>query len=120
MAKTNYFDTVGHLDLIKVFKYMPKKDIRLLVSDALKAIKKSIMVLEINSAGLRKPINEIYPSVSLLQEAYSLDIPITFGSDAHAVEQVGYGYTEAKSMAKEIGYDYAVTFECRDRQLITI
>ena len=26
MAKTNYFQIVGHLDLIKVFKFLPKKD----------------------------------------------------------------------------------------------
>ena len=25
MAKTNYFQIVGHLDLIKVFKFLPKK-----------------------------------------------------------------------------------------------
>lgn len=118
MAKTGYFDIVGHLDLIKVFKFMPQKDVRLLAGEALAAIKKSNMVLEINTAGLRKPVKEIYPSELLLTEAYSLDIPITFGSDAHAVDQVGFAYDEAVALAKRVGYTKAVTFEQRDRELV--
>ena len=119
MAKSGHFDIVGHLDLIKIFKYMPKQDTRLLAKNALLAIKKSNMVLEINTAGLRKPINEIYPSVLLLEEAYSLNIPICFSSDAHAVEQIGFKYEEATALAKSIGYSKAVTFEAREKKLLT-
>ena len=119
MAKTGYFNIVGHLDLIKVFNYMPKKDIRLIASSALKAIKKSNMVIELNSAGLRKPIKEIYPSSLLLEMAYELDIPITFSSDAHAIGQIGFKYDEVIELAKNIGYNKAVTFEQRQQQLVT-
>lgn len=120
MAKSGHFDIVGHLDLIKVFKFMPTIDIRILAKDALKAIKDSGMVLEINTAGLRKPIAQMYPSPLLLQEAYELDIPITFGSDAHKVEQVGARLEQAYTLAKSLGYTKAVTFKQRDRELITI
>ena len=119
MAKSGKFDIVGHLDLIKIFKFMPKQDTRLLAKNALKAMKASNMVLEINTAGLRKPIGEMYPSRALVEEAYALDIPITFSSDAHAVEQIGAGYDLAKAMARDIGYTQAVTFKERDKQLIT-
>ena len=119
MAKTEQFNIVGHLDLIKVFNFMPTKDIRLIASKALKTIKKSNMVIELNSAGLRKPIKEIYPSPLLLEMAYELDIPITFSSDAHAIGQIGYKYNEATQLAKKIGYTQAVTFEQREQQLIT-
>ena len=119
MVKTGKFDIVGHLDLIKVFKYMPKQDIRILAKDVLKAIKDSNMVLELNAAGLRKPIGEIYPSPQLLEEAYALEIPITFSSDAHAVDQVGFGYDKVISLAKETGYTKAVTFQGRDKKLLT-
>ncbi len=118
MARSGKFDIAGHLDLIKVFKFMPKKDIRLLAKDALHAIKKSNMVLEVNTAGLRKPVGELYPSRALLEEAYALDIPITFSSDAHSVEQIGFGYDIATAQTKEIGYTKAATFEGRDRQLV--
>ena len=119
MASSGKFDIVGHLDLIKVFKYLPKQDIRLLAQKTLKAIKKSNMVLELNSAGLRKPIAEIYPSKTLLEEAYSLNIPITFSSDAHAVEHIGFSYDKVTALAKEVGYTQAVTFKQRDKELFT-
>jgi len=119
MAKTGYFDIVGHFDLIKVFKFMPTKDIRSIATNALKAIKKSGMVIELNAAGLRKPIKEIYPSKMLLEVAFEMNIPITFSSDAHAVEQVGFGYQETMLLAKSMGYTKAVTFKEREQQLIT-
>jgi histidinol-phosphatase (PHP family) len=118
MVKMGKFDIVGHLDLIKVFKYMPKTDVRLLAKNVLKAIKKSGMVMELNAAGLRKPVKEIYPSQALLEEAYDLNIPITFSSDAHAVDQVGFGYEKTVQLAKEIGYTKAVTFKEREKELI--
>ncbi len=119
MAKSGKFDIVGHLDLIKVFKYLPKKDIRLLAKDALRAIKDAGMVLELNTAGYRKPVGELYPSKALLEEAYEMDIPITFSSDAHSVEQIGFRYEDAVSVAKEVGYTQAVTFEQREKKMIT-
>jgi len=119
MAKSGKFDIVGHLDLIKVFKFMPKQDVRVLAKNVLRAIKNSNMVMEINTAGLRKPIGEMYPSRTLLEEAYDLAIPITFSSDAHAVEQIGAGYDLAIALAKDIGYTQAVSFQGRDKQLIT-
>jgi len=119
MAKMGRFDIVGHFDLIKVFNFMPNKDIRLLATPALKAIKKANMVLELNSAGLRKPCREIYPSFSLLEVAYELAIPITFSSDAHAIGQVGFKYDETKKLAGKVGYTQAVTFNQREKELIT-
>ncbi len=119
MVNSGKFDIVGHLDLIKVFKYLPKQDVRVLAKEVLLAIKKSNMVLELNAAGLRKPIGEIYPSRSLLEEAFALDIPITFGSDAHSVTQVGYAYEEVIALAKKVGYTKAVTFQERDKEMVT-
>lgn len=119
MAKSNYFDIVGHFDLIKVFKYLPNKDIRLIAKDALLAIKKSGMVLEVNAAGLRKPISEPYPSRNLLEMAYEMNIPITFSSDAHAVEQIGFKYEEIIQLVKEIGYSKCITFRNRDKHLVS-
>jgi len=118
MAKTKKFDIVGHLDLIKIFNYLPKRDIKMIAKSALKAIKKNNMVLELNTAGLRKPCKEIYPSESLLQVAYELHIPITFSSDAHAIGQVGFKYDEAVELAKNIGYTKAVTFKQRRQELV--
>lgn len=115
MAKSGKFDIVGHLDLIKVFKFMPTKDIRMIAKNALQAIKKSNMVIEINPAGLRKPIKEQYPSNTLLQEAYSLEIPVTFGSDAHRVSEIDFMNDEIKNIARCVGFTECVTFRNRDK-----
>ena len=82
-------------------------------------IKKSNMTLEINAAGIRKPINEPYPSKQLLEMACELDIPITFSSDAHSVEQVGFMYDEVKKLAKEIGFTKAALYRNRERELVS-
>lgn len=118
MANFKHFDIVGHLDLIKVFKFMPKKDIRLLAKNALHAIKDADMVLEINMSGLRKPIEETYPSKELLEVAFALDIPITFGSDAHKPEQVGLFDEAVVNLAREIGYTKCAIFKKRERSFI--
>ena len=119
MAKSNLFDIVGHIDLIKVFKYLPTKEIPLIAKNAMKAIKDSNMVLELNAAGIRKPINESYPSKELLQMAYEMDIDITFGSDAHEIEQIGFSYETITALAKEIGYTKCALFRNREKQLVT-
>lgn len=117
MANFGRFNIVGHLDLIKVFRFYPDKiDINSLAYKALQAIKKANMAIEINSAGLRKDVKEQYPSTQILQLAYDMDIPITFGSDAHTISQIGFGYDTVLGLAKQIGYKKAVFF--RQKEMI--
>jgi len=115
MARSGYFDIVGHFDLMKVFNFLPKKDMKELCFEALKEIKKADMVIELNSSGLRKEVKEQYPSQEILQLAYQLKIPITFGSDAHKVEQIGMFYDEVSFLAKQIGYKECVYFKKREK-----
>ncbi|MCK9473523.1 histidinol-phosphatase [Sulfurimonas sp.] len=118
MAKSNLFDIVGHLDLIKIFKYMPNRDINEIAKNALLAIKEAGMSVEINVAGFRKPIGEAYPSLSLLREIKKLDIPITFASDAHKPEQVNLYSDEATQMARSAGYSECVLYRKRKKVFI--
>jgi len=118
MAQTKLFDIVGHIDLIKVFKFYPKKNILEYATPVLEEIKKANMVLELNVAGFRKPCNEPYPSKKILQKAYELNIPITFGSDAHKPSQVGLYSKEIEKLAKEAGYKKCAIFTCRKMELV--
>ena len=118
MANSKLFDIVGHFDLIKVFKFMPKGDITKMAYKALEAIKKSDMVLELNVAGYRKKVAQPYPSLSLLKQAFKLNIPITFGSDAHKPEQVSMFNDEIIEMAKSVGYTKCAFFRKRKREFI--
>lgn len=118
MANSRLFDIVAHIDLIKIFKFMPKRDIVDIAKNALLAIKETDMSIEINVAGFRKPIGEAYPSLSLLREARKFDIPITFASDAHKPEQVGLYSDEALNMAKSAGYEECALYRKREREFV--
>ena len=120
LCKSGKFDILGHMDLIKIFKFTPKKDIRVLAGGAINAIKKSGIVVELNSAGLRKPANEIYPSDALLQMLADADVPITLSSDAHSVAQVALNYDKIYAKAREFGYDKIAVFKNREREFINL
>jgi histidinol-phosphatase (PHP family) len=72
---------------------------------------KSGCAIELNTAGLRKDCREIYPSREILQLAFQKGVPITFGSDAHAPEEVGMNFAEAVQLARSVGYRNACRFE---------
>lgn len=118
MAKTGYFNIVGHMDLLKVFNFKPSKDTVKLGRYALDEIKKAEMAIEINASGLRKPIGEQYPSNELLSAALELQIPITFGSDAHDPSHIGFKLTENMQKAKELGFREYACFKKRKMELI--
>lgn len=118
MAKTRLFDIVGHLDLIKVFNFLPKKDVRLIAKRAIKAIKEAEMVVEINTSGIRKPIEEQYPSSLLMELIAESDIPITFGSDSHAIEHIGYEQEKMRQFARDFGYKKCATFKNKEQILL--
>lgn len=118
LAKSRLFDIVGHIDLMKLFNFLPKKDIRLIASKAIKAIKQANLVVEINTAGIRKPVGEQYPSPTLLEMLAQHDIPITFGSDAHDPEHIGFERENMHALAKRFGYEKCATFQSREREMV--
>ncbi len=118
MAKSGHFDVVGHIDLIKVFNYLPKKEIKHIAHQAVKEIKKANLVVELNSAGLRKPCKEIYPGAAIMELLSEYDIPITLSSDAHQPKDVGYEKDKLISYAKSYGYEKCAYFIQRDRKMV--
>jgi histidinol-phosphatase (PHP family) len=121
MANSNLFDIVGHIDLMKVFKFLPIENrIEDLAEESLKAIKKSGMAIEINGSGFRKPIGEAYPSETILKMVYDMKIPITTSSDAHYVEQVGMFKNEINNLLSQIGFKEVAVFRNREMELLKI
>jgi len=120
MAKSKLFDIVGHIDLVKVFGYKPKTLIKDIAKNAIKAIKKSNMAVEINTSGLRKPVKELYPSDEILEMILEENIDITFGSDAHSPEQVGLNLKESVEKVKKMGFSEAVYFKNRQKIKVKI
>jgi len=118
LAKSGLFDIIGHIDLIKIFNFLPKKDIKLIAKDAIKAIKKADMVIELNTAGYKKPVNELYPSKSILELVKEYDIPITFASDAHKPDEICKYEDKLLETIKDFSFEKCAIFNKRDRKLI--
>ena len=118
LAKSGKFDILAHMDLLKVFKHYPTKDIRKEIESALKAIKQANMCIELNAAGFRKEVGEQYPSKEILEMAFALEIPITFGSDAHAIPQINFKRKELEQVAREVGYRKCALYRQREREMV--
>jgi histidinol-phosphatase (PHP family) len=119
-ASSGLFDIVGHLDLIKKYNFRPKRDITSLVEEVILAIKDTGVCVEINTAGLRKPAAEMYPSDWILELCARAGIPVTLGSDAHSPGQVGMDFDLALASARRAGYDRIAVFERRERGFIAL
>ncbi len=88
-AKTGWFDTVGHLDVLKKHnldnRYFDENQdwYRELVHDTLDTISAAGMKMEINTNGLHHPAKAPYPSWWIIRDAMEKGIPLVLGSDAH-------------------------------------
>ncbi|MHA1368525.1 MAG: histidinol-phosphatase [Promethearchaeota archaeon] len=120
MVKSGMFDIVGHFDIPKKYKNLPTIDMTDRIEVILDEIKESGMVMELNTAGARKPINEFYPSKRILKMAFEKGVQVTLGSDAHDPDEVGYAFPEAINLLKEIGYDSIVSFKNHKKYPISI
>jgi histidinol-phosphatase (PHP family) len=119
-AKSGLFEIIGHTDLCKKFCFYPKEDHLPLVSAFLGAARKHDVAIELNTAGLRKDCKEIYPSQKIVDLAAKIGVPITFGSDAHAPEEVGMNFSEALASARDAGYTHWCGFTRRKRHLVAL
>ena len=117
-AETGLFEIVGHADLPKKFGHRPPSDFSAFYKQFLDAAKRHNCAIELNTAGLRKDCREIYPSREILQLAFQAGVPITFGSDAHAPEEVGMNFTEAVQLARNVGYREYCRFSRRTRDSV--
>src|SRR5208283_6033110 len=117
-AESRLFEIIGHADLPKKFGHRPTRDCTPLYEKFLAAVQKHHCAIELNTAGLRKDCNEIYPSRQILELAFQKGVPITFGSDAHAPEEVGMNFAEAIQLARGVGYRESCRFAQRKRRMV--
>ncbi|MDQ7010715.1 MAG: histidinol-phosphatase HisJ family protein [Mariprofundaceae bacterium] len=119
-AASGMFDIIGHPDLIKKFGHRPppaSAKVRDAEETMLEAVRDSGTALEISSAGLRKPVGEVYPHGRILARAAAMEIPFAFGSDAHAPGQVGHAMDACLAMLEACGIKEIACFEKRRRHM---
>jgi histidinol-phosphatase (PHP family) len=116
------FDVIGHIDLPKKFGIYPSNLDFFYdkMHEVFELAASRDIAVEINTAGLRKDVKEIYPSRDILKIAYSKGVRLCFGSDAHAPGEVGYAFDKALALAASVGYTEMVAFEKRERRTVKI
>ncbi len=112
-ASSGLFDVISHLDAIKTLAPAPRADLTAEIASTLDCIADVGVAVEINGSGLRK-VGELYPAPALIAELVRRDVPITFGSDAHARDHLGMGYEEAIGLLAGLGRRRLVTFRRRE------
>ena len=119
-ARTGTFDILAHPDLVKVWgggAPVPEGDLRRFYERAMDGIADSDVAIEVSTAGLRKPVKEIYPARGFLEMCLEAGRPVALSSDAHLPEDLGYGYDGAVEWLGEIGVTELAVFERRQRRL---
>lgn len=100
LAASGHVDVLAHPDLAKFFGRRPER----FDYPALDGV-----ALEISTAGLHKPVGELYPDPVMLAGRP----PITLASDAHIPANVGRDFDRALELARTAGYETVTVFENR-------
>jgi histidinol-phosphatase (PHP family) len=104
-ARSGSFDVMAHPDLPKKFGHLPSFDPLDLYAEAAGAAAESGVLIEVSTAGLRKPVGEVYPSFDLLTAFRAAGVEATVGSDAHSTDEVGYRIEDAYELLAAVGYE---------------
>ncbi len=118
-ARSGLYDVLAHPDLVKVWgedRAKPAADPRTFYEPAVEAIAAAGVAVEISTAGLRKPIGEIYPARGFAELCVEAGVPFTLSSDAHLPEQVGFAYPAALEFMESLGIEEICVFEGRKRR----
>lgn len=128
------YNVYGHMDY--VFRYGPENDKRVtkesfaeiyfpkykeLIYEILKSIIYDGKGIEINTGSLYRGMDYAHPHIEILKMYRELGGEIlTFGSDAHDLEHIGYGLKAASQMAMDTGFRYYSEFKNMQPQFIKL
>jgi histidinol-phosphatase (PHP family) len=119
-AASGLFDILAHPDLVKVWGKgapLPAGDPRQYYELAMEGIAASDVAIEVSTAGLRKPVGEIYPAAGFLELCLEAGRPVALSSDAHVPADLGYEYDRAVAWLRNLGVEEIAVFERRERRL---
>jgi histidinol-phosphatase (PHP family) len=117
LARSGAVDVLAHPDLAKIFSRRPAPPVLAeLHREAAEAIARADVAIEISTAGLRKPVGEIYPDEEFLRALRECGVPITTAADAHEAHLVGEDFERSLELARRAGYETVSVFERRSRR----
>jgi histidinol-phosphatase (PHP family) len=117
LAASGHVDVLAHPDLAKIYGNRPPARVLGELHEQLaSAAGKADVAVEVSTAGLRKPVAELYPDGALLDACLRHGVPITTASDAHEPALVGQDLARAVDLAQSAGYETVSVFDGRNRR----
>ena len=119
-ARCGLFDILAHPDLVKVWgrgRPWPDGDLRRYYEPAVEAFHEVGVAVEVSTAGLRRPVEEIYPAPALATMCVEAGAAFSLSSDAHIPADVGHAYESAVAAMRGWGIEQIAVFERRERRL---
>ncbi len=119
-AGSGLYDVLAHPDLPKVFGARLPESLAGAMDEAVAAIAAAGVAIECSSAGLRKPVGELYPEPALLARFREAGVPATLSSDAHHPGDVARDYPTAVAALRGAGYETITRFSRREPAQVPI
>jgi histidinol-phosphatase (PHP family) len=119
-ARSGLFDIIAHPDLVKMWgraRPAPETDLRRYYEPLVEACLDTGVAVELSTAGLRKPVGELYPAQPMLELVAEAGVPVALSSDAHTPQDLGAGYDRAVAALQAAGIGSIAVFERRARRL---
>lgn len=119
-ARSGLFDILAHPDLVKVWgrgRPHPQGDLRTYYEPLVEAVADSGIAVEVSTAGLRKPVGEIYPAPALAEMCAEAGAVFALSSDAHRPEEVGFEFAQAEALLGNLDIGEICVFDRRQRRL---
>ena len=114
LARSGLADVLAHPDLVKIFGRRPAgEEVAAHHDGAAAAFAEGGVAVEVSTAGLRKPVGELYPDLELLTLCRERGVGATLASDAHVAHDVGRDFEAGLDHLRSAGYETVTVFDGR-------
>jgi histidinol-phosphatase (PHP family) len=114
LARSGLADVLAHPDLVKIFGRRPSAaEVEAHHDEAAAAFAEAGVAVEVSTAGLRKPVGELYPDLGLLARCRERGVGATLASDAHVAHDVGRDFEAGLDHLRSAGYETVTVFDGR-------
>jgi histidinol-phosphatase (PHP family) len=120
LAASGAVDVLAHADRCKIHGLRPPEEPTDLYERLVAAAVATDTAIEVSSAGLRKPANEVYPAPALLRMSREAGLVVTLASDSHSADGAAWGHRQVVAAARAAGYTDRAVFAARRRTLVPL
>lgn len=115
LAASGAVDVLAHPDRVKMRGPRLDREPTDLYQELVSASLSTGVAVELNSGGLRHPVEEAYPGPTLLRMFADAGLDLTLASDAHMPAEAAWGFELLAGMALDAGFTHTIRFDQRSR-----